>query len=128
MLSWLIYYLFVTVLNMDQVDFMVRVPVCMIFGTLLVNNMMQDGLFTHLKQPIRGVILFFCCVFAAVVMHKLYVLASTMHAGYELGTGAKGGYAQEIWIASAMLGVTFPIIFVVSGFFDFWPIKRNKCE
>lgn len=127
-LSWLIYYLFVTVLNMDQVDFMVRVPVCMIFGTLLVHNMMQDGLFIHLKQPVRGIMLLLCCVVATVVMHKLYVLASTMHAGYELGTGAKGGYAQEIWIASAMLGVTFPVIFVVSGFFDFWPIKRNKYE
>ena len=50
-------------------------------------------------------------------MRELYAFSSTLHAGYELGTGPKNGFAQEIWIASAMLGVTFPIIFVISVFF-----------
>lgn len=126
LVSWFIYYLFVTLLGMDQVDFMIRVPVCMIFGSLLVNNMMQGGLFINMPQPVRGLMLMVCCVFSAVLMRELYAFASTLHAGYELGTGPKNGFAQEIWIASAMLGVTFPIIFVVSGFFNFWPIHCNK--
>ncbi len=124
-LSLLIYNLFVTVFGMDVVDFMIRVPVCMIFGTLLVNNMMQGGLFKELAQPIRGLALIGCCIVAALLMHELYAFASSLHTGQELATGPAGGYTQEIWIASAMLGVTFPIIFVVSGFFNFWPIKRK---
>lgn len=126
LLSWFIYYLFVTLLGMEQVDFMIRVPVCMIFGSLLVNNMMQGGLFNNMTQPIRGLVLMICCIFAAIIMRELYAYASTLHAGYELGTGPKNGFAQEIWIASAMLGVTFPVIFIVSGFFNFWPFQRNK--
>jgi len=126
LLSWGVYSFFVTFLGMDQVDYMIRVPVCMIFGSLLINNMMQGSLFSGIAQPIRGSLLMACCVFSALLMHQLYAFASTLHAGYELGTGAKNGFAQEIWIASAMLGVTFPIIFVVSGFFNFWPIQRNK--
>lgn len=126
LISWFIYYLFVTLLGMDQVDYMIRVPVCMIFGSLLINNMMQGRLFTGIAQPVRGLLLMACCVLLALLMRELYAFASTLHAGYELGTGPKNGFAQEIWIASAMLGVTFPIIFVVSGFFDFWPIQREK--
>ena len=123
-LAWAIRAAFVDGLGMEQVEYMVRVPVCMIFGTFLVHSMMQASLFTNLAQPVRGLALTGCALVAAVVMYELYAAASTWHAGQVLGMGPQGGFAKEIWIASAMLGVTFPVIFVVSGFFDFWPIRR----
>lgn len=125
-ISWILYSVFVTGLGMEQVDFMVRIPVCMIFATFLLNNMMQGSLFHNISQPFRGLVLMICCILLAVLMHELYTYASALHAGYDLSTGSEGGYAREIWIASAMLGVTFPIIFLVSGFFNFWPIKRKN--
>lgn len=124
-LSWLIRTIFVDGIGLDQVDFMVRGPVCMIFGTFLVNNMMQFQLFTKLAQPVKGLVLLACAIVAALIMHELYVLASSLHTGSDLITGPSRGYARELWIASAMLGVTFPIVFVVSGFFNFWPIRRK---
>ena len=124
-LSWLIWAGFVRGLGMEQVDYMVRVPVCMIFGTFLVNNMMQFSLFPKTVQPLRGLALLACAIVAAMLMYELYASASTLHAGLALASGPQGGFAKEIWIASAMLGVTFPIIFVVSGFFGFWPIRRD---
>lgn len=124
--SWALRYLCVEILGMEQVDYMVRVPVCMIFGTFLVNNMMQFSLFPKLTQPVRGLALMGCAAIVAMIMHEVYAFASTLHAGKALGTGPAAGFAREFWIASAMLGVTFPVIFTVSGFFGFWPLQRNK--
>ena len=124
-ISWALRQLCVEILGMDQVDYMVRVPVCMIFGTFLVNNMMQFSLFPQFAQPVRGLVLTACAAVVAVIMHEVYALASILHAGKELGSGPAAGFAREFWISSAMLGVTFPVIFAVSGFFGFWPIRRG---
>jgi len=125
-LAWALMALFINVLGMPPVEYMVRVPVSMIFGTFLVNNMMQFALFRGWQQPVRGLLLMACAAVVGVLMYELYRWASGLHVGEQLGVGPQGGFAQEIWIASAMLGVTFPVIFVASGFFGFWPIVRNS--
>jgi uncharacterized membrane-anchored protein len=85
---------------------------------------MQFQLFSEMAQPKRGLVLIALAAIAAIIMYVLYDFASRIHTGVALGAGPEGGFAKEIWIASAILGVTFPIVFVVSGFFDFWPFKR----
>ncbi|MEH6711277.1 MAG: hypothetical protein V7733_08660 [Paraglaciecola polaris] len=123
-LSWVLRWVFVSGFGMQQVEYMIRVPVCLILGTFLVNNMMQFSLLTKIAQPIRGILLTICAAIMAIIMYKVYAYGSYLHTGHELGMGPQNGFAKEIWIASAMLGVTFPVIFVVSGFFNFWPLKR----
>jgi len=34
-------------------------------------------------------------------------------------------YDFEIWLASALLAVTFPFLIISAVFFDFWPFKRQ---
>lgn len=123
-LAFIVRWFFVDIIEMEQVSYMIQVPVCMIFGSFLVNNMMQFSLFNNLKQPLRGLALLACAAIAAVVMFRLYVFVSTWFVGHELLSGPSAGWALELWVATAVLGVTFPIIFVVSGFFDFWPLKK----
>lgn len=117
-------WFFVEVIGMEQVNYMIQVPVCMIFGSFLVNNMMQFSLFKTVSQPVKGFALLACAIIAALIMFQLYVLASTWFVGHELGSGPAAGWALELWIATAVLGVTFPIVFVVSGYFDFWLLKK----
>lgn len=126
--SWLIRWFFVEVVGLAPVEYMVRVPVSLIFGTFLVNNMMQFSLFSNSIQPLRGLLLTVCASITAIAMYELYSLASFWHTGVELGMGPQHGFAKELWIASAMLGVTFPIVFLVSGFFNFWPFKSQDCN
>ncbi|MFT6897980.1 MAG: hypothetical protein ACJA13_002395 [Paraglaciecola sp.] len=59
-------------------------------------------------------------------MFQLYQYALPLLVGEALSTGPEHGYASEIWIATAMLGVTFPVINFVSGAFAFWPVIRGK--
>jgi len=124
-LSWLIHTGFVDWLGMDQVEYMIRVPVCMLFGVFLITNMMQFSLFPKMAQPLRGLMLLLCAIAAALFMYELYSFASSWYTGEMLAMGPHNGYARELWVASAMLGVTFPLIFIFSGFFGFWPIKRG---
>jgi len=32
-------------------------------------------------------------------------------------------YELEIWVANAMLGITFPLMVVFADFFEFWPLE-----
>jgi hypothetical protein len=56
----------------------------------------------------------------------MYQFSLPLLTGETLSAGPEHGYANEIWIATAMLGVTFPIINFVSGAFEFWPVKSGK--
>ena len=69
LLAYIVQTLFIGQLGMQPVDYMVRVPVCMIFGTFLVHNMMQFSLFSAWKQPARGLILISCAAIVGVVMY-----------------------------------------------------------
>lgn len=124
LVSALVYYLFVFVMGMEPMDFMVRGPVCIIFGAFLVDNMMQFQLFANLQQPIRGVAKTLVCIVSAVAMYQLYSLVLPWFVGSVLPAGPAAGYAKEAWVATAMLGITFPVINIVSGAFEFWPVKR----
>ncbi len=125
MIAAIVRWLFVDLIGMQQVEYMVRVPVCLAFGVLIVSNMIQFSLFSGMTQPRRGLALLALAAVIAIVSYWLYGIAAIFYNGLELGMGPVNGFAKEVWIASAMLGVTFPVIFVVSGFFDFWPIKRS---
>jgi hypothetical protein len=50
------YYIGVDVMKMDQVVFLVTVPIPFIFGTIFVLNMLQGSLFAKFTQPLKGVL------------------------------------------------------------------------
>ncbi len=37
-------------------------------------------------------------------------------------------YQSEIWLASALLSVTFPFLVAYADFFTMWPLQRAKAE
>jgi len=125
-ISAAVYYLFVAVIGMEPMDFMVKGPVCVIFGAFLVDNMMQFQLFAGMPQPAKGIAKSAVCLIAAAGMYQLYRAVLPLFVGSDLSVGPEGGYAQEVWIATAMLGITFPVINIVSGAFEFWPVRREE--
>lgn len=127
-LSAISYYLFVHVIHMDPMDFAVKGPISIIFGAFLVENMMQFQLFSTLKQPCKGLAKLIICLLSALLMFRLYEWAMPLIVGSVLPAGPQFGYAKEVWIGTAMLGITFPIINMVSGAFNFWPIKKSDLK
>jgi hypothetical protein len=102
--------------------FLVQVPIPFIFGTIIVLNMLQGSLFRKLEQPTRGLGSAVAAAVCGVALARLYgtlapVVSGTVNPG-------PPSYDFEIWLASALLAVTFPFLIFFADFFEMWPLKR----
>src|SRR3954453_15053529 len=107
---------------MDVVQFLVRVPIPFIFGTIIVLNMLEGSLFAKRKQPSKGLLSALAAALVGTGLAWFYeavagIVTGKLHAG-------PPAYDFEIWLASALLAVTFPFLIIAAAFFDFWPFKR----
>ena len=122
----LAFYLGVNVAGMDVVAFMVRVPIPFIFGTIIVLNMMQGSLFGKLTQPLKGALNAMASAVIGIVLAQIYgVLAPVMTGAMKPGPPS---YDFEIWLASALLAVTFPFLIFYAEFFRMWPLQKEAAE
>lgn len=123
-LTGAVFYLGVYAAGMDIAAFMIRVPIPFIFGTIVVLNMMHHSLFAKVAQPLKGVL---NTVTAAVIGTAL-ALGYGAVAPLVSGTVKPGppAYDFEIWLASALLAVTFPFLIYYAEFFQMWPLHRAE--
>lgn len=107
----------------DPMVFLTGVTVPFIFGTIIVLNMLQNSLFAKLTQPLKGVV----NVIAAAVIGEALAYLYCMLAGTVTGELPSGppGYEYEIWIANALLSVTFPFLIFFAAYFGYWPLARS---
>lgn len=122
-LGGIAFYVGVVVLSMDVVDFMVRVPVPFIFGSIVVLNMLQGSLFASQQQPTKGVLNVIAVVAIGQVLSRLYGSLAPVVTGPVLP--GPPTYDFEIWLASALLSVTFPFLIFYAEFFKFWPLVNG---
>ncbi|HBE45628.1 MAG TPA: hypothetical protein DDW17_09375 [Deltaproteobacteria bacterium] len=122
--SLLIQWFFVNNMGMDVFVYTLKVSICLIFGEFIMLLLMQTSPVQTVKQPGKGIILIIISIILAIVMYHLYLWFSILIAGV-LPSGPPD-YVQELWIATAMLGFTFPVIAIYTGFFNFWPLTEPK--
>jgi hypothetical protein len=113
----------INVYGMDTVQFMVTVPIPFIFGTIVTLNMLEGSLFKNRKQPMKGLLSTVAAVLIGTGLSWLYqslaaIVTGRLHAG-------PPSYDFEIWLASALLAVTFPLLIISAVFFEFWPFKQQ---
>lgn len=119
----LAYYAGVNMMGMDPMAFLITVPIPFIFGTIIVLNMLQGSLFAGMTQPVRGVLNTLASAIVGTMLALVYgQLEPTVTGALAAGPPA---YDYEIWLASALLGVTFPFLIFKAEFFGFWPLKKS---
>jgi hypothetical protein len=123
--SLIIQRIFVDGIGMDIFVYTLKVPICIIFGEFIMLLLMQTAPVQTVKQPGKGIVLIILNIILAVVMYYIYLWFSTLVAG-ALPSGGANGYVLELWIATALLGFTFPVIASFTGFFNFWPLTEPK--
>ena len=123
-LGALFYLVGTRVLQMDVVRLLVRVPIPFIFGTIVVLNMLQNSVFSRHSQPVKGI----ANAVAAIVIGNGLALFYRSLSGTVTGALASGppAYESEIWLASALLSVTFPFLIYHAEFLGFWPLKSDR--
>jgi hypothetical protein len=126
-LGGIVFYVGIFAMKMDPLQFMVSVPIPFIFGTILVLNMFQNSLFAKFGQPLRGLLNAVAAAVIGVALAKLYTIVSPALSG-PLTAGPQAGNEFERWLASALLGVTFPLLIFYSEFFQFWPLKKEAAS
>lgn len=118
-----ILYAFSTgVVGMDPVRHLVRVAAPLIYGVFLVDLMTRHRLLAIWPQPLRGLALTALAAGLAAVVYPIYAWGAPLLTGEPMASGAPT-YELEVWVATAMLGITFPLMVVVASFFDFWPSR-----
>jgi hypothetical protein len=118
----LLFYVGVGMLGADVVTFLVNVPVPFIFGSIIVLNMLQGSLFASVAQPLKGLLSLLAVIVIGQALAWLYRALSPLVVG-ELAAGPPG-YDLELWLASALLAVTFPLLALHAEFFKLWPFRR----
>ncbi|HWS61626.1 MAG TPA: hypothetical protein VN325_02640 [Steroidobacteraceae bacterium] len=121
--SILLYLSFTRLVGFDPVQHLVRVAVSLIYGIFLVQIMMRHQLFAGWRQPLRGVALTAIAGLLALLMYSLYAISASVISARTVPAGPPA-YELEIWVANAMLGITFPLMIVVADFFELWPLNR----
>lgn len=115
-----IWTVFVGVLHMDMVLYLVRVVISLIFGIFILLVMMEGAPFVALKQPARGGVLIVLALILSSLSFALYRFLCVKTFGLPSGPPT---YDRELWLASAMLAVTFPMMVSYAHFFQFWPFR-----
>jgi hypothetical protein len=115
-------FIFVGILQMDQVVYMAAVPIPFIFGAFIMLNLFEASLFAEMPAPAKG---FLYCLVSGLLAAALYPLFQFL-GPIVSGEMASGGpsYQLEFWCANAMLAVSFPLIVIYTDFFGHWPLKR----
>jgi hypothetical protein len=107
----------------DPMVFLTRVTAPFIFGSIIVLNMFQNSLFAKQAQPVKGLL---NAIAAGAIGSALYVFyrgAATVVTG-PMASGPPG-YEYEIWMANALLSVTFPLLIFLAAYFAYWPLVRK---
>jgi hypothetical protein len=122
--GYALYYVGVYAMTIQNVEFLLRVPIAFIFGTILVLNMSQNSLFKT-TQPAKGVM---NVVFSAVVGSLLMIAYQQLQPGLSgpLPPGPEPFQREQfqVWTANAMLSVTFPFLVFYAAYFNFWPLAK----
>jgi hypothetical protein len=106
----------------DPMVFLTRVTVPFIFGTIIVLNMLQNSIFAKLTQPVKGVANVIAAIAVGEALAAVYgALAPIVTAALPSGPP---GYEYEIWLANALLSVTFPFLIFLAAYFGFWPLVK----
>lgn len=110
-------------LGMDAPVFLVRVPIPFIFGSVILLNMLQGSLFGSLRGPVKGLASAAAAALVGSVLALAYAAVMPLVTG-DLPSGAPG-FDAELWLANALLAVTFPAMAWAGDFFGLWPLVRD---
>ena len=107
----------------DPMVFLVSVTVPFIFGSIIVLNMFQNSLAGSLAQPVKGIVNTVLVIVIGQALAMLYRAAAPMLAGPL--TPGPPGYDFEVWLANALLSVTFPFLIFFAAYFAYWPLTKR---
>jgi hypothetical protein len=123
-LGGIVYMVCTRVLGMTPPVLLTTVSIPFIFGSIVMLNMLGGSLFAGLSQPRKGAASALVAAAVGTVLSLIYGLLAPVLTG-PVPPGPPG-YAFEIWLASALLAVTFPFLAYHADLFQMWPFAAGR--
>lgn len=119
--GWLIFLLGTQVAGLPAPTFMVQVAIPFLFGSIVMINMLGGSVTAKLSPVVGGIV---SAVLAAIVGKLLAILYAALMPVLSgaMPSGPAGNFAAELWLANALLAVTFPFLAFFGDFFGLWPL------
>lgn len=118
------YLLGTRVFGLTPDGFLVTVPVPFMFGTVVLLTMLKGSLTARLPQPLRGAVSAASAFVVGTVLAGLFMLLMPVLTP-DVPAAA---VPTHLWLASALLGVTFPLMAMYHDFFGLWPLRSEHAE
>jgi hypothetical protein len=104
----------------NRMVFFTRVGVPFIFGVIIVLNMLQNSLFAKMTQPLKGVANTVTAAAIGSVLALLYGRLEPLVTGQLVPIPD----SYEVWLANALLSVTFPFLIFYAVYLNYWPLVK----
>ncbi|MGA8046065.1 MAG: hypothetical protein WCA30_07335 [Dermatophilaceae bacterium] len=121
----LVFWVGTSVAGMAAPTFMVAVPIPFLFGAIVVMQMLGGSVFGTVEGPAKGALNATLALVVGLVLAAVYRAMMPLLSG-ELPAGPDGGFAAELWLANALLAVTFPFLAFFGDFFGLWPLSGRS--
>lgn len=103
--------------------FMVGTAVPYIFGSVILISMLGGSATARLRTRSRGIVAAVLAAVVGIVLAGGYRLVMPMITeDVPAPTPVTGPLEQNLWLASALLAVTFPLMALCHDYFRFWPL------
>jgi hypothetical protein len=121
--AWIVMQVTVSGMGMDPMTVLTTITAPFIFGSILVLNMFQNSLYAKFAQPVKGVLNATTAAVVGFALYIVYCLVAPFVSG--MLTPGPPGYDYEVWIANALLSVTFPFLIFLAAYFAYWPLAKR---
>ena len=126
LIGFTLYTFGVYMARVEVVEFLLRVPIAFIFGTILVLNMCQNALI-RAQQPGKGLLnVFTAALVGSVLLAAYQQLEPALSGAIPPGPPEVQHEQFQVWTANALLSVTFPLLVFYAAYFNFWPLAKQE--
>lgn len=119
--GWSSYLLGTRVFALTPDAFLVTVPVPFIFGSVVLLTPLGGSATGRLKGPAKGAVGAVAAMVLGSVLARIYVLLLPLLTRDVPATQLD----HNLWLATALLGVTFPFLAWHHDYFQLWPLVRT---
>ena len=118
-----VYLVDTRVAGLSPDTFLVSVPVPFMFGTVVVLTMFKRSLTRRLRGRVRGLASAVLAALVGVGLARLFLL---LQPTLTPDVPTASPIDQHLWLASALLAVTFPVMAMYHDLFGLWPIAARE--
>lgn len=119
--GYLVFLLGTAAVGLPGPTFMVQASIPFLFGSIVMLNMLGGSVTAKMSPVAGGIVSVILAVIVGTLLAIGYAALMPLVSG-AMGAGPDNNFMAELWLANALLAVTFPFLAFYGDFFQLWPL------